>query len=79
MLKRKDRVQERLVSDQQTFDSLLDIHKLFVDPSTQENMSSFVAFDFTNIHGYPNQMLNFKDIREYPVFSGFDAITVAQH
>ena len=42
-------------------------------------MSSFAAFDFTNIAGHPNQMLKFKDIREFPVFSGSDAITTAQH
>ena len=67
----------RLVSDQLAFDTLLDIHKLFVEHSNKENMSSFIAFDFTNIAGYPNQMLKSKDIREFPVFSGSDAITAA--
>ena len=79
LLKRKDRVQERLVSDQQTFDSLLDIHKIFVDPGTQANMSSFGKFDFTSIACYPNQMLKFKDIREFPIFSGSAAIIATQH
>ena len=42
-------------------------------------MASFSAFDFTNIAGYPNQTIKFKDIREFPVFSGFDAIFAADH
>ena len=69
----------RLVSDQLAFDTLLDIHKLFLDPSNKVNMSPFTAFDFTNIAGYPNQMLKFKDIREFPIFSGSEAITIVQH
>lgn len=65
-----------MVSDQQTLDSLLDIHKLFVVPFVQVNMA-FAALDFTTIPGYPNQALKFRDLREFPVFSGSNAITVA--
>ena len=68
----------RLVSDQLAFDTLLDIHKLFVEPSNKENMSSFIAFDFTNIVEYPNQMLKFNDIKEFLDFSSSDAITATQ-
>ena len=42
-------------------------------------MASFYAFDFTNISRYPNQMLKFKDIREFPVFSGSNAICATEH
>ena len=42
-------------------------------------MDSFSAFDFTNIAGYPNQMLKLKYIRDFPVFFGFDTIYVAEH
>ena len=42
-------------------------------------MSSFTTFDFTNIAGYPNQMLKFKDIREFLVFSDSSAIIASQH
>ena len=42
-------------------------------------MASFSAFDFTNIAGYPNQTIKFKDIREFPVFSGSDAISAVDH
>ena len=41
-------------------------------------MASFSVFDFTNIAGYPNQMVKFKDIREFPVFSRTYAISVAK-
>ena len=36
-------------------------------------------FDSTNITGYHNQTIKFKDIREFPVFYGFDAISAADH
>ena len=78
-LRRKDRIRQRLVSGQVAFDTLPDIHKLFVNSSNKADMASFSTFDFTNIAGYPNQMLKFKDIRYFPVFFGSDAISVAEH
>ena len=57
LLRRKYRIQERLVSGQLAFNTLADIHKKFINSSNKGNMDSFSTFDFTNIAGYPNQML----------------------
>ena len=42
-------------------------------------MASFSAFNFTNIAGYPNQMLKFKDIGEFPVFSMSEINSATDH
>ena len=79
LLRRKDRLRQRLVSSEVAFDTLPDIHKLFAYSSNEADMASFSAFDFTNIVGYPNQMIKLKDIREFPMFSGSDTISAADH
>ena len=79
LLRRKDRLRQRLVSSEVAFDTLPDIHKLFANLSNKTYMTSFSVFDFTNIAAYPNQTIKFKDIREFLVFFGSDAISIADH
>ena len=79
LLRRKDLLRQRLVCSEVAFDTSPYIHKLFANLSNKTDMASFFVFDFTNIAGYPNKTIKFKDIREFPVFSGSDAISTADH
>ena len=79
LLRRKYRLRQRLVSSEVAFDNLPNKRKLFAYSNNKTVIDSFSVFDFTNIARYPKQMLKLKDIREFPVFSGYDAIFVVDH